>query len=401
MSDPAGRAYVVGTFDTKAAELRYVRDLLEQAGLRTTTVDVSTAEPVDDVDVPASEVAAHSPDGATRGGDRGPAVAAMTEAFARFLPTRSDVAGVIGLGGSGGTAVVTAGMQALPVGVPKVMVSTMASGDVSGYVGVSDVVMVPSVTDLAGLNALSRVVLANAAHALAGMLTAAAPADPDGRPAVGLTMFGVTTPCVTAVVAALQDRYDCLVFHATGTGGRAMEKLADDGLLSGLLDISTTEVADLLVGGVLAATGGRFGAVARTRLPYVGSCGALDMVNFGAPASVPARFAGRTLYEHNAAVTLMRTTAEECRAIGEWIGGRLNAMEGPVRFLLPEGGLSMIDAPGQPFEDPAADAALFEALERTVVQTDQRRLLRLPHHVNDPAFAAALVDAFLELAPPP
>lgn len=401
----SGRAYIVGTFDTKSAELRYVCDLLEQAGLRTATVDISTGQPVEQVDVPAREVAAHGLDGGagTLSGDRGTAVAAMTEAFRRFLPTRTDLAGVIGLGGSGGTAVVTAGLQALPVGLPKVMVSTMASSDVSGYVGVSDVVMVPSVTDLAGLNGLSRTILGNAAHALAGMLTARPPALVDVRPALGLTMFGVTTPCVTAVVQALEDRYDCLVFHATGTGGRAMEKLVDGGLLAGVLDISTTEVADLLVGGVLAATEDRFGAPARTGLPYVGSCGALDMVNFGARSTVPARFAGRTLYEHNASVTLMRTTADECRCIGEWVGSRLNALEGPVRFLLPEGGLSMIDAPDQPFFDPEADAALFEALERTVVQTDRRRLVRSPSHVNDPDFAAALVEAFLEVVrePPP
>ena len=392
-------AYVVGTFDTKGVELRYVAGLLVAAGLGVVTVDVSTAEPVTDVDVSAAEVAAHLPDGvrAVGSGDRGSAVAAMTEALARFLPTRGDLAGVIGLGGSGGTALVTAGMRALPVGVPKVMVSTMASGDVSAYVGPSDITMVHSVTDVAGLNAISTVVLGNAAHALAGMVGRPVEAPDTTKAAVGLTMFGVTTPCVTQVVDALGPDWDCLVFHATGTGGQAMEKLVDDGMLAGVVDISTTEICDLLCGGVLAATEDRLGAIARRRVPYVGSCGALDMVNFGPFDTVPERYQHRTLYRHNPSVTLMRTTAEECVRIGEWIAGRLNRCPGPVRFLVPEGGLSMIDAPGQPFWEPEADAALFDALERVFEPTPQRRLLRLPHHVNDAEFSAALVTAFDEL----
>lgn len=397
-------AYVVGTFDTKGPELRYVRDLLEAAGVTTVTVDLSTGNRASpDVDVPAEEVAGHHPDGpqAVRSNDRGAAVAAMTLAFARFLPTRQDLAGVLGLGGSGGTALATAGMRALPVGVPKVMVSTMASGDVSNYVGPSDVTMVHSVTDVAGLNAISLVVLGNAAHALAGMITRPVTAPAGGKPALGLTMFGVTTPCVSQVVDALQADYDCLVFHATGTGGQAMEKLVDGGLLTGVLDISTTEVCDLLCGGVLAATEDRFGAVIRTSVPYVGSCGALDMVNFGPPPTVPERYRGRTFYEHNPSVTLMRTTAEECARIGEWIGTRLNQMSGEVRFLIPAAGVSMIDAPGQPFWDPEADGALFAALERTVEQTEKRRLIRLPQHINDPQFAAALVAAFTDIQPEP
>ncbi len=397
-------AYVVGTFDTKGPELRYVRDLLEAAGVTTVTVDLSTGNRASpDVDVPAEEVAGHHPDGpqAVRSNDRGASVAAMTLAFARFLPTRQDLAGVLGLGGSGGTALATAGMRALPVGVPKVMVSTMASGDVSNYVGPSDVTMVHSVTDVAGLNAISLVVLGNAAHALAGMITWPVTAPAGGKPALGLTMFGVTTPCVSQVVDALKADYDCLVFHATGTGGQAMENLVDGGLLTGVLDISTTEVCDLLCGGVLAATEDRFGAVIRNRVPYVGSCGALDMVNFGPPPTVPERYRGRTFYEHNPSVTLMRTTAEECARIGEWIGTRLNQMSGEVRFLIPAAGVSMIDSPGQPFWDPEADDALFAALERTVEQTERRRLIRLPQHINDPQFAAALVAAFTDIQPEP
>jgi uncharacterized protein (UPF0261 family) len=220
---------------------------------------------------------------------------------------------------------------------------------------------------------------------------------PEGLPAIGLTMFGVTTPCVQQVTAQLKDTYDCLVFHATGIGGRAMEKLVESRLLSGVIDVSTTEICDMMMGGVLPATEDRFGAIIRTRMPYVGSVGALDMVNFGAPETVPERYKSRTFYQHNPNVTLMRTTPEENERMGRWIGERLNRMEAPVRFLLPEGGVSTLDAPGQPFHDPTADAALFRALDETVRQTASRQLVRLPHHINDPQFAAALVEAFRAL----
>lgn len=393
------RVYVAGTCDTKGRELRYVRDLIEADGVRTCLVDLSTRGDGGDADVRAADVASHHPDGpqAVFTGDRGSSVNAMASAFERFMTTRSDVAGLIGLGGSGGTALVTPAMRALPIGVPKLMVSTVASGNVAGYVGPSDVTMMYSVTDVAGLNRISRVILGNAARAVAGMARTVVPAGAADRPALGLTMFGVTTPCVTQVVERLEAEFDCLVFHATGTGGQSMEKLAQAGFVSGLLDLTTTEICDLLVGGVFPCTEQRFDAVAQTRLPYVGSCGALDMVNFGGKSSVPAGFAGRTLYEHNASVTLMRTTVEENDRFGRWIGAKLNRCEGPVRFLLPEGGVSALDAPGMPFHDPAADAALFAALEATVRQTEQRRLIRLPHHINDPAFADAAVAHFRAL----
>ena len=210
-------------------------------------------------------------------------------------------------------------------------------------------------------------------------------------------MFGVTTPCVQQVTAALGDDFDCLVFHATGIGGQAMETLVDSGRLLGVIDLTTTEVCDLLMGGIFPATPDRFGAMIRARMAYVGSCGALDMVNFGARETVPERYRGRTFYEHNPQVTLMRTTAEENRRMGRWIGEKLNQMDAPVRFFLPEGGVSALDAPGQAFHDPAADAALFEALEATVRQTSARRLIRVPHHINDAAFAAAVVETFLAL----
>ncbi|MCB9151506.1 MAG: Tm-1-like ATP-binding domain-containing protein [Caldilineaceae bacterium] len=393
------KVYVVGTADTKGEELRYVRDLIAAQGVATALVDVGIRSSGADADVTPQQVAAHHPEGAGAvfGNDRGAAVTAMAQALVRFVQSRDDVGGIIGLGGSGGTALVTPAMQVLPVGVPKVMVSTVASGNVAPYVGPSDICMIYSVTDVAGLNRISRQVLGNAAHAVAGMAAHRIPASSADKPALGLTMFGVTTPCVQQIVAALESEYDCLVFHATGTGGQSMEKLVDSGLVAGVIDVTTTEVCDLLFGGVFSAGSDRLGAIIRTQTPYVGSCGALDMVNFGALATVPEKFKDRNLYVHNAQVTLMRTTVDENRQMGEWIGAKLNQCEGPVRFLLPEGGVSLIDAPGQPFHDPEADAALFAALEKTVVQTDSRRLIHLPHNVNDPEFAQALVENFKEI----
>jgi uncharacterized protein (UPF0261 family) len=394
------RIYVVGTADTKGEELAYLKSRVAEAGGVPLLVDVGTRAPQSVVDVSAREVAAHHPCGAEAAlgtDDRGAAVAAMGEAFAHFIAGRDDVAGIVGIGGGGGTSIVTAGMRALPVGVPKLMVSTLASGDVSAYVDISDIAMLPSITDAAGLNRISRAVLTNAAFAIAGM--ARAPREEGGgKPAIGLTMFGVTTTCVTRVADELRRDYDCLVFHATGTGGRTMEKLADSGMLAGFLDVTTTEVCDLLFDGVLSAGPDRLGAVARTRLPYVGSAGALDMVNFRGIDTVPEKHRGRKLYEHNPQVTLMRTTPEENRQIGAWIAERLNRCEGPVRFLIPEGGVSAIDAAGQPFHDPEADAALFDTLEAELVQTADRRLIRLPYHINDPEFSFALVRSFREIA---
>jgi uncharacterized protein (UPF0261 family)/ABC-type branched-subunit amino acid transport system ATPase component len=394
-------AFVAGTFDTKGRELFYLRQCLEKLGLRVVTVDLSTSGKPSPASVHPREVARHHPGGeaAVFTGDRGAAVTAMALAFERYIATRPDVGGIISAGGSGGTALATPAMRALPIGRPKVMVSTMASGDTRAYVGPSDICMMYSVTDVQGINRISQQVLANAAHALAGMM-AHPVAQTDTKPALGLTMFGVTTPCVQAVTRRLAERYDCLVFHATGTGGQSMEKLADSGLLAGVIDVSTTEIADEIVGGVLSAGPGRLDAFARHALPYVGSCGALDMVNFGAWDSVPERFRSRRLYRHNPSVTLMRTTADECRAIGEFIAAKLNAMRGPVRFLLPEAGVSAIDKPGQPFHDPEADRALFAAIEQNFRAGPQRQLLRLPLHVNDEAFADALVAAWDAVAVP-
>ncbi|MBX3597984.1 MAG: Tm-1-like ATP-binding domain-containing protein [Rhizobiaceae bacterium] len=393
------RVYVVGTADTKGEELAWLASRIAATGLTTTIVDVGTRKPSINVDITAELVAAHHPEGADAvldTEDRGAAVTAMGEAFATFITTRDDIAGIIGIGGGGGTSIITSGMRALPLGLPKLMVSTLASGDVAPYVDVSDIIMMPSVTDFAGRNRLSRTVLHNAASAISGMARNPAKIE-GGKPAIGLTMFGVTTPCVTQISSHLRSRFDCMVFHATGTGGRSMEKLADSGLLAGIIDITTTEVCDLMLGGVLPATQDRFGAIARTGLPYVGSVGALDMVNFWAPSTVPANYRGRLFYEHNPNVTLMRTNAEECAMIGEWIAERLNRCEGEIRFLIPEKGVSAIDIEGGPFFDPQADQALFDAIDDTLEHTDRRRLIRLPLHINDPDFAEAVVAEFNEI----
>jgi uncharacterized protein (UPF0261 family) len=392
--------FVVGTADTKEAELRYVQSVIEARGLATTFVDVGTTPHESAADVSPEEVAAAHPDGpgAVRSEDRGEAVAAMAVAFEHYVVANVDrVAGIIGAGGSGGTALVTPAMRALPIGVPKLMVSTVASANVAPYVGPADIAMMYSVTDVAGLNRISRVVLGNAANAVAGMVADPIVRSHDDLPALGLTMFGVTTPLVTALVEALCDRFDPLVFHATGTGGQSMEKLVDSGMVCAVLDMTTTEVADQLVGGVFPGGPDRMGAVSRTGVPYVGSVGAVDMVNFGGIETVPGRFAERNLHVHNPQVTLMRTTPDENVAIGSFIAAKLNACDGPVRFLLPEGGVSLIDAPGQPFHDPEADEALFSTLEAEVDQTADRVLRRVPHNINDEPFVAAVLAAFGEV----
>ena len=396
---------VAGTLDTKGAELRFIRDKIAAAGVRVTLVDLSTSGAPSPADVPPHHVATYFRGGpnAVFTGERGTAIGAMAEAFEAWIRRHEPVGGLISAGGSGGSSLVAPAMRALPIGVPKVLISSVASGNVAPYVGPSDVMMLYSVADVAGLNSVTRQVLANGAAAIVGMVKARAESEErhrsaaprsESKLAIGLTMFGVTTPCVNAVVDALEADFECLVFHATGVGGQSMEKLVDSGGLTGVIDITTTEVCDLLCGGVLPATQDRFGAITRTRVPYIGSCGALDMVNFGAMDSVPERYRGRTLHVHNPTVTLMRTTPAENVQIGRWIGERLNLMDGPVRFFLPEGGVSALDASGRPFSDPNADEELFRSLEATVRQTASRRLIRLRRHINDPQFSAEIVGEF-------
>ncbi len=390
---------MVGTVDTKGEELRYLRDLLVALAVPTVLVDVSTLQGKGEADVSAAEVAAFHPGGAAAvfQSDRGEAVEAMATAFRAFLESRRDFAGGIGLGGSGGAAIIAPAFSSIPIGVPKMLVSTMAASDVTAYVDASDLQMINPVTDLTGLNRVTRLVLGNAAHALAGMIRHRSDVLAEGRPALGLTVYGVTTPCVNALSERLRGRYDCLAFHAIPAGGRSLGRLMRSGHLAGLLDVTTSDVPDLLFGGAFPAPEDRFRVVAESGTPYVGSCGALDMINFREPSTVPERFRKRTLLPHNPHVTLVRTNPEENRTVGAWIARQLNACRGPVRFLLPEKGVSKVDAPGQPFHDPEADEALFGAIEESFEATADRRVLRLPLHLNDPAFADALAAQFLEI----
>lgn len=392
--------FVVGTCDTKQEELCFVKSELSRLGASTLLVDVGTRSKGSVADVSAEAVAAFHPlgAGAVLGlTDRGEAVKAMSEALIAYMASRDDVGGIIGLGGGGNTSLVTSAMRSLPLGTPNVMVSTVASGDVSPYVGMSDICMISPVTDIAGLNRLNRVVLRNAAHAIAGMIAHdSRTVEADELPAVGISQFGVTTPCVDELRRRLSGSLECMVFHATGVGGQIMERLLDSRMLQGLLDVTTTEVADFIVGGVLPCTADRFGAAIRTKAPCVVSCGALDMVNFGPEETLPPQFRKRRLYRHNPQVTLMRTTPEESSRIGGWIASRLNLCEGPVRVVIPEKGVSALDAMDQPFHDTLADRALFDAIERGLRTSSQRRLEFVPFHINESGFADIVCERFCE-----
>lgn len=397
--------YAIATMDTKGREIGYIAQCVGDAGAKVVTVDVGTGgEPSVRADVRREEVACCHPkgkEGVLGHSDRGRAVSVMSEALVEFVKSEhaaGKMAGVIGIGGSGGTALIAPAMRALPVGLPKVLVSTVASGDVAAYVGCCDITMMYSVVDVAGINRVSREVLGNAAHAIAGMVTNAI-RSAARKPTVGMTMFGVTTPCVTAVREEFESKgFDCLVFHATGTGGQAMEKLVGSGMIDGVLDITTTEVADEVVGGVFRAGPERFDVILEKEIPYVMSVGALDMVNFGAENTVPEQFKDRTLHVHNAQVTLMRTTPDENRRFARWIAAKINRSKAPITVLIPDKGISMIDAPDQPFHDSKADAALFEELDSAVEQTGTRKIKKLPYHINDPEFSTALVKAYFEIA---
>ncbi|MBI3836326.1 MAG: Tm-1-like ATP-binding domain-containing protein [Planctomycetia bacterium] len=394
---------VLATLDTKGREAAYVRDLLRGYGVRAQLADAGCLGiPSVPADISRQEIFAAAfadSDEMTARGDRGAAVSAAASGAAAWIAhahAAARIAGVIAIGGSAGTTIGTAAMRALPVGVPKVMVSTLASGQVRHYVGDKDILMLNSIVDLSGLNRITRQVLGEAARAMAGMvqLEAARPATED-RPLVAATMFGVTTPCVERAKTVLEEAgYEVLVFHATGNGGQAMESLIDEGLIAGVLDVTTTELADELVGGMLSAGPARLTAAARRGVPQVVSVGATDMVNFHAPDSVPEKFRGRQFYHHNRNVTLMRTTVEENARIGAEIGRKLSAAKGPVLVLLPARGVSAIDRAGQPFDDPAARGALFAALRQHAPKVDVREL---DCHINDAQFAIESAERLLEL----
>ena len=392
---------LIGTLDTKGHEYEYVRDLIQARGHRAYVLDAGVlGEPTFSPDIAAVQVA-------EAGGsslaelrerrDRGHALEIMgIGARALVVPLAAEgmFDGVIALGGSGGTSIGSTAMKALPVGLPKLIVSTMASGNVAPYVDVKDITMMYSVVDVAGLNRVSRRVFANAAGAICGMAEQPVPKT-DEKPVIAATMFGVTTPCLDRLRARVEEHgYEALVFHATGSGGRSMESLVADGFVSGVADVTLTEWADELVGGVLSAGPDRLDAAARAGVPQVVSVGALDMVNFGPLDTLPEKFKDRNIYIHNPEVTLVRTTAAENVKLGEIIAAKLNKTTGPTAVFIPLRGVSMIDAEGMPFHDPVADAALFGAL-RSHLDRSKVDLVELDLHINDPAFADAMADRLL------
>lgn len=394
---------LLGTLDTKGAEYEFLRQRLATAGCTPLLIDCGVYPPEGTTpDIPAEQVAQAADAAVERlreAADRGAAVARMAEGAAATLRELSEagrVQAVLAVGGSGGTAIAAQAMAALPIGMPKLIVSTVASGDTRPYVGARDVTMMYSVVDIAGINRISARILANAAAAAAGMAGAAEPRVPP-RPLVGTSMFGVTTPSVTAARENLEHAgFEVLVFHATGTGGQSLEALAADGYLAGVLDITTTELADELVGGVMSAGSDRLRVAGRHGLPQVVSVGAVDMVNFAAPDTVPAAFADRVFYHHNPNVTLMRTTAQECTEIARRIADRLNGAAGPVSLYLPLGGVSALSEAGGPFHDADADTALFATL-RERIDPARVELHELDTDVNDPRFAAAMTDRLTAL----
>ena len=391
---------IVGTLDTKGIEFQFIKERIEASGTSTCVVNTgSLGEPHFEPDVSADDVAAAggtSLQALQDGGDRGAAVAAMAEGAAKIiaeLQSDGKIDGVISLGGSAGTTIGTTAMRAVPVGVPKIMVSTLASGDTSPYVDTKDISMMYSVVDIAGINSLSRQILANAAGAIVGMVNAEVPPSED-KPLIGATMFGVTTPCVTKARELLEDAgYEVLVFHATGAGGRAMEDLVKGGFIVGVLDATTTELADELVGGVLSAGPDRLEAAGELGVPQVIAPGALDMVNFGPPDTVPEQFKDRTFYQHNPTVTLMRTTVAENAELGKIMGQKLSQAKGPTTVIIPKQGVSAIDQEGQPFYSAEAEAAWIENLKANL--GDNVTLIEMDNHINDDAFATKLVETLL------
>ena len=393
---------LLGTLDTKGSEYAFLRDRLREQSVDVLLVDAGIlGEPKAEPDISRQEVAQAG--GADVGelaeaGDRGAAVAAMARGASetvRRLHAEGRLDGILGLGGSGGSSLITHAMRELPVGVPKLMVSTVASGDTRPYVGAVDVTMMYSVVDIAGINHISSRILSNAAGAIAGMAKATVPQPGEEKPLVGATMFGVTTPCVDAARERLEELgYEVLVFHATGTGGQSMETLMRDGFITAALDATTTELADELVGGVFSAGPDRLEAAGELGIPQVVSLGALDMVNFGPMESVPERFKDRNLYVHNPTVTLMRTTPDECAELGRRISRKLNSAEGPLTLFIPLKGVSLIDVEGQPFHDLEADKALFDALREEL--SENAEIIEMDTHINDPDFARAMVDRLHE-----
>lgn len=394
---------VLGTFDTKGKELKFIKECIEEHGLKTICINTGVFEPVVEPDISSAEVAAAvgaDINAIVEKRDRATATEVLAKGTEKLIPqlyAEGKFDGIISIGGSGGTSLATPAMRQLPLGVPKVMVSTMASGDVSPYVGTSDIVMIPSVVDAEGLNDISKVIFSNAANAVVGMVQNRKEIESDGKPLLAATMFGVTTPCVKAAEDYLHEQgYDVLVFHATGTGGKCMEALIDQGFIKGVLDLTTTEWCDEVVGGVLNAGPNRLTAAGKNGIPQVVSVGALDMVNFGPMDTVPAQFKDRNLYKHNPTVTLMRTTADELKSIGHEIATRLTDATGKTTLMLPLKGVSMIDVEGQPFYDAEADKVLFDTL-RTELEGSDVEIVELDTDINDKEFAVAAAKKLISL----
>ncbi|KAJ7953043.1 Tm-1 protein [Quillaja saponaria] len=419
------RVFCIGTVDTKFQELRFLSDSVRSnfkyfskdssLKIEVVVVDVSAGQKeiesfedfifVSRKDVLSCNTSVHTP--TLLPDDRGKAVAIMSKALEKFLKKALDdhvLAGVIGVGGSGGTSLISSAFRSLSIGIPKVIVSTVASGQTEPYVGTSDLILFPSIVDISGINSVSRVILSNAGSAFAGMVIGRVKRLEDStcvdeKSTVGVTMFGVTTPCVNAVQERLlKEGYESLVFHATGVGGRAMESLVLEGFIQGVLDVTTTEVADYVVGGVMACDSSRFDAIIEKKIPLVLSVGALDMVNFGAKDTIPHNFQQRNLFEHNMQVSLMRTTVNENKKIAEFISNKLNKSSSKICVCLPEKGISALDAPGKPFYDIEATGTLITELQRLIQTNDDRQVKLYPYHINDPEFANALVDSFLEIS---
>ena len=393
---------VVGTMDTKGIEFAFIKEQIESSGVSTCVINTGIlGEPQLPPDISADEVAqagGSSLQALRDEGDRGNSVTIMAQGAAALVAEKhaaGEIDGIISLGGSAGTTIGTTAMQAVPVGVPKIMVSTLASGDTSPYVQSKDISMMYSVVDIAGINRLSRQILANAAGAIVGMVNTEVPETIADKPLIAATMFGVTTPCVTKAREILEAAgYEVLVFHATGTGGQAMEDLVKGGFLAGVLDVTTTELADELVGGILSAGPDRLEAAGESGLPQVIAPGALDMVNFGPPDTVPENFSDRLFYQHNPTVTLMRTTPEETAELGRIMARKLSEAQGPTTVIIPTQGVSAIDMTGQPFDSPEARTAWSENLKAHI--GDNVTVIEVDAHINDDEFATKLAETLLE-----
>lgn len=394
---------IAGTFDSKGKEFLYVKSVIEGLGLKAYTIHCGVFAPLFTPDVSNRDVAAAAGmniDEIAGKKDRSIGTEALAKGMEQLIPklyAKGKFDGILSFGGTGGTSIVTAGMRALPIGVPKIMVSTVASGNTAPYVGTSDIMMFPSIVDVAGLNSFSTKIFTNAVHAIAGMVQFESAPPQDKKPLIAATMFGVTTPCVDYAREYLEEQgYEVLVFHATGTGGQTMESLIEGGFIDGVLDLTTTEWCDELVGGVLAAGPHRLEAAGRCKVPQVVSTGALDMVNFGPYDTVPGQFKDRNLYKHNPSVTLMRTTVEENRQLGEIIAGKLNMSDGPTALMIPLKGVSMLDVEGGPFSGAAEDEMMFNML-RQHIDHSKIELIELDANINDQLFAVAAAKKLVEL----